>query len=357
MRRSVIITSPSLNTDENVSGVSAVTKFIVDNNSECEYMHFTIGKKDDETGNVLVRIFKLLLVLAKWVRLLGKEKEALIHYNYPLERKSIIRDFFFMYYAHLKKRKLIIHIHGGLFLTKTDRPWVITKILKVVFSWGYPLIVLSENEKELLSEQFGIDNITVLPNCVPLDAAACYQRCLSDKECMDILYIGRIEKNKGIDYIIEACEGLKDAGIRFRLHIAGKEQEDYLGEIEKRLEKNFIYEGIVSGKDKDDLMKRCDVFLLPSFYEGLPIALLECMSFGMIPVCTDVGSISSVVEHGKNGFIVPLKQSEPIVDVLLELNNNRGIVKELSENAKKVIFDRFAPENYTRVLNGLYSLV
>lgn len=87
----VIITSPSLNPTENVSGVSSVVRFIIDNNPNCKYLHFKLGKKDKEKGG-WHRITKLIGSFFNWTKFINTYSDALIHYNFPLDAKSIIRD-------------------------------------------------------------------------------------------------------------------------------------------------------------------------------------------------------------------------------------------------------------------------
>ena len=96
--KKIIITSPSLDPTQNVSGVSSVVRFIIDNNPNCKYLHFELGKKDKEKGG-WHRITKLIGSFFKWTKFINTYSDALIHYNFPLDAKSIIRDVPFMYYA------------------------------------------------------------------------------------------------------------------------------------------------------------------------------------------------------------------------------------------------------------------
>lgn len=355
-KREIIITAPSLDLWENVSGVSAVVRFIIENNRDKSYVHFRIGKKDSDTGGVVGGVFRFAGVLLRWARLVESNKNAVIHYSYPLNAKSIVRDFFLMGYAMARHRKMLIHVHGGLYLTRDDCPWLVRRILNMVFSWQCLKIALSDKEKDLLTRKYNAKNVAVLPNCVPLDDAADHDMKIQGKDKLHLLYIGRIEKNKGIDVIIKACAELKRRGFPFVLHIAGKEQNagEYLPKMQEELGDNFVYEGVVSGKGKTDLFKRCNVFLLPSFYEGLPMSLLESMSFGIIPICTNVGSIVTVVDDGVNGFIVPQKDYGAIVKDVEYLFANCDKTEAMSAKAKRKIFDNFSPKKYIERLNALY---
>ena len=356
MKKSIIISSPSLDIRENVSGVSSVVRFIIDNNPDCVYHHFCIGRKDtDENGKwmAIKRTFKTFL---RWKRMLRQHPKSLLHYNYPLDAMSIVRDFFFMQYALLKNRKIVVHIHGGLYLTKEKRPWLINMLLKRAFGWNCTFLVLSENEKTILQQRFNARNVEVLPNCVPLDDAEECVKDFSRKKHFNLLYIGRIEVNKGIDQIIDACVELKKRNFDFTLHVAGKEKVagEYLPGMKDLLGDNLVYEGVVFGQTKIDLFKICDIFLLPSYYEGLPMALIEAMSFGLVPICTNVGSIGTVVKNGTNGIMVPIKNSDAIVEGVIRLFADGCVANDMSFCAKKTIFDNFSPQRYVDKLNQIY---
>ena len=84
-------------------------------------------------------------------------------------------------------------------------------------------------------------------------------------------------------------------------------------------------------------MKQCDIFLLPSLFEGLPVSLLEAMSFGLVPVVTDVGSINTVVKNGETGVIVEMRSSVQIAEAVESLVQNDDLFERLSINSRRYI--------------------
>lgn len=434
----VIITAPSLDPTQNVSGVSSVAQFIIDNNTQCEYHHFQLGKSDKEKGlwNRISRIFKSY---REWKEKLSSNPDALIHYSFPLSAPSILRDPVFMYYAYRKMRGtrgskgargssgssgsrslrgssgsrssrgssgsrslrglrgMVVHVHGGLFLTAPKIPFVLNKILKWVFSWDVPFIVLSEGEKKTLQERFGAKRVYVLPNCPSLPCGLPQTTQIgTDNSTLVMGYLGRIEPNKGMTELLEACKILKKNGVRFLLRFAGKEQMEgeYLPRYEelnedvcsrglsgsKDSEKWFEYVGLVSGETKDAFLRSLDVFVMPTYFEGLPVSLLECMGYGAVPVVTPVGSIPDVVKAltsrpsltlpaqggektlsdspcsgRENGVFVKVRDVESIVDAVTMLYNDRGLLQKLSCNARKTISENFSAEKYVEKLNEVYA--
>ena len=155
-----------------------------------------------------------------------------------------------------------------------------------------------------------------------------------------------------------AMESLKKKKIKFKFFMAGKGPEEklFIQKFNDLLGTDFEFKGVVSGDQKTELLKKCNVFLLPSFYEGLPMALIESMSFGLVPVTTNVGSIKNVIENGINGIIVSTHSSEEIAFAIEKLSKDKECLELLSKNARQFIFRNFNPEVYIARLNEIYSL-
>lgn len=352
----VIITSPSLNPEENVSGISSVTQFIISNNKDVEYVHFEVGKRDAESGGTLNRLRRIWRNRLEWMRLLHLHPDAVIHYNMPLMGAAVIRDYLLLQVAHKLGNPIVLHVHGGNYMKNRHRPWLIQRLIGTVLSWAKHIIVLSDEEKRIVEEDFKVDNVHSLPNCIDLTEAREYKRKFEAEHPLSILYLGRIEKNKGIDYILEAAKKLKADKVPFTLHLAGKEetQDEYIPQFKSELGESFFYHGVVFGKVKSNLLKQCDVFLLPSFYEGLPMSLLETMSYGMVPVVTPVGSIPMVVINNFNGVFINIKNTRNIADAIKKLTTDRDFCTTLSHKAKETIIAKFDAQEYITKLNKLY---
>lgn len=353
----VIINSPSLDPKVNVSGISAVTQFIISNNKNVDYIHFEVGRKDAESQGALSRVTRILRNKKEWKELLIQHKDAIVHYNIPLMKAAIVRDYMLIKVAHNLGMPIVLHIHGGNYIKERNRPWYLRRLLKNIFSWSKHIIVLGDEEKLILEEDFGLENVVSLPNCIDLSAARTFKRDNTEKKILGVLYLGRIEPNKGIDYIFDACKKLKEQGVKLNIHFAGKEEVEgqYIPKFTEEFGEHFIYHGVVSGGKKTEVLKQCDVFLMPSFFEGLPMALLETMSFGQVPVVTAVGSIPTVVYDNKNGLLVDVRNSDDIVNALVTLNDNRILLNTLSRNAQCTVFEKFDDDKYITVINELYN--
>ena len=105
-------------------------------------------------------------------------------------------------------------------------------------------------------------------------------------------------------------------------------------------------------------MNYMDVFLITSDFEGLPVALLESMSMGIVPVCTNVGGIPNVVKDNQNGVL--LRSQEP-VEILSQLEDKvLGEItnfEKLKQEARKTIIDGYSIQRMVNQLESIYNEV
>ena len=143
------------------------------------------------------------------------------------------------------------------------------------------------------------------------------------------------------------------------MKIAGAQdkKDSFIEDFRENLGSSFEYAGIVSGKAKREFLSSLDVFVLPSYFEGLPIALLESMSFGAVPIVTPVGSIPEVVKDGVNGLLVKEHDASSIVQAIVRLHDQTLLRHALSKAAKSTIEGQYSPAIYLERLNAIYHSV
>jgi glycosyltransferase involved in cell wall biosynthesis len=351
----ILITSPSLNVNTNVSGVSAVTNFIIKLNTEHEYIHFEVGKKDDVKRD-WHWFRRLLKMYFKWFKLMCTTSH-LIHFNFPVDKRSVIRDAPMIIMAKIMFKRMVIHLHGGEYLMNENVPGWIKLMIKMALKGKHPVICLSIAEKQVVTTQFGATNVIELPNAIDLTDAENFHREITKEETPTLLFLGRIHLDKGIAYIYEALAEMKEQNVNFKFVMAGKgpAEDEYNPKFKTLLGDGYEFKGVVSGDSKTAVFKQCNIFLLPSFWEGLPIALLEAMSFGLVPVTTNVGAMKTVVLDGKNGMLVETHSAQGIVNAVKSLSADKANMQTLSNNARELIFTDYNPQKYIATLNKIYQ--
>ncbi|MFW5886957.1 MAG: glycosyltransferase family 4 protein [Bacteroidota bacterium] len=353
----ILITSPSINTKHNVSGIANLTRLLFENNSEINYILFTAGKKDNEARGIkwLLKQFGVLLAFKKQI---NKEEISFAHINMPLEKAAILRDTSFASICRLIKKPYILHLRGGAYSKNKQTPLLLKLLIKKSLKKASQIIVLGNAEKNFICDFYNIkrDRITTLPNCVKVPELN--QKEIDKTTKINILYLGRIDRNKGLYEIIQALSTLP-TNINYSLSIAGDgpDRDWFIDSCMKNLKTNLKYEGIVSGLSKEKLLAKSHIFLLPSYFEGLPNALLEAMSYSVVPIVTPVGSIPDVVKQKENGLIVNIKDSNEIKNAIELLIQNNETYKQLSRQAYRTITENYSLNNYIIKLNKIYQSI
>ncbi|WP_026463369.1 glycosyltransferase family 4 protein [Adhaeribacter aquaticus] len=351
----ILITSPSLEITENVSGISSVVNTIIKNNSQVTYIHLLSGKKDNE-GNTLKRftnVFDSYRILYKHIQ---TNNFDILHLNLPLNTKSILREFVVFLLCYFKKKPILTHLHGGRYLIE-KAPYILNKIIKFILKNSKIVLALSELEKETVKKEYNINSVKVLKNTINFPENI--NRPTINNKVVNILFLGRLHESKGLEVIINAIKILNINGYntKFKLNICGKGPlEEFIFSEEKEIE-NIKFHGIVGGKAKIEILSTCDIFLLPSLHgEGLPVALLEAMAYGLVPIVTTDGSMGYLIENGKNGLIVEKSNPIDLAEKIKTLIFNENFCLLLSNNARDYVKNNFDITNYINNLNIFYKI-
>jgi len=157
-----------------------------------------------------------------------------------------------------------------------------------------------------------------------------------------VLYIGRLNVLKGIQYLIKAFKAIKKKCANLKLVIVGTgDFEHYLRNLAHE-EKNVVFIGYVESPEvKKVLYENCVAIVLPSLYEGLPIVVLEAMACRKAVVASDVGGIPMLVRHGKNGFLAKPGDSKSIEKFVRMLYEDENLRKSMGSFSRKLVEKEF----------------
>jgi glycosyltransferase involved in cell wall biosynthesis len=135
------------------------------------------------------------------------------------------------------------------------------------------------------------------------------------KRPFDVIFVGRIDSQKGVDIIIEFLESIDCNEIRF-FHVVGE------GKLKNKFEQiltersiNFCFYGCIQQSVLFEILKKSHCILLPSRSEGFPKVLAEAMNFGCIPIASNVGSIEHYIANGQSGLILKNLDSKCLIEV------------------------------------------
>ena len=353
----ILITAPSLESSKNVGGISSLTKLTIAYNKERRYLRFVVGRKDGKNTSLFWFIKQIFMPIIFFIHLKKNKNVKICHLNVPQDPKGICRESVFEIISKLFKKKIVIHLRGGLYNLKIIKNVFLRNIFKWMLSNADIIICLGNNEKTFLAKNYQIklDKIVVLENAVEIKS----NKLTKDYTgILNVLFIGRIDKNKGFDEIILMLKSLhKKIDINLILCGTGTYEKYVLKEFDRIHGGKFEYHGVVTGFDKENLISKSQIFILPSYFEGLPNALLETMSLGVVPICTNVGSIPNVIKDSQNGYLIPVKDSHSLEEKILLLDSDRKLLEKLSQAAYDTIRENYSINKYIIKLNSTYDML
>lgn len=188
---------------------------------------------------------------------------------------------------------------------------------------------------------------------IPLGVKKSENKCNGNREIgdvVDLLYVGTIERRKGLLYLVNSLSLLKKKTNRiFRCHIVGKTIEEYYKlQIERQivdsdLNENVIFHGRLSNEELDKLYNDSDIFVFPSMLEGYGMVLLEAMSYSLPIVAFNNSAMPYTVKTDINGLLVKNKDIEEFCDAIIKLMDNSTYYSRLVCNAK-AMYDEIRTE-------------
>lgn len=255
----------------------------------------------------------------------------------------------------------IITMHGGLTVWKA---WQRRAALRWAIRNSSAAIVVSGATKTQFAHELGIRpaSLGVIPNGVPVrvgDASGPRQEFGCDPHDVVILAVGNLERNKGHRELLEALAQLERSGKlpAWRLIIAGGR-----GGPEHQYLLDYVRDNGLTGKvhiatdrsDIPDLQALANIFVMPSLWEGMPMAMLEAMIAGKAIVASATGGIPEAVAHEEHGLLVPPGDVSGLSQALERLMLDKAYRDSLGTAARKRALVEFTVQAMARRYEELY---
>ena len=232
-----------------------------------------------------------------------------------------------------------------------------TKILNKLFSLSIELLtnwmvnktICVSKYDELLAKKYARinpDKVTTIYNGVKINETLPLRNKNKDK--LILTMVARVDKQKDFDTLVETVAVLKEQNKRlynqllFQLVGRGPELENINSKIIIK-DLGDAIKTLGFRKDAAKIVSDSDVFILISNYEGLPISIIEAMSFGKPLIVSDVGGVSELIND--NGYLIKKegfkKESIEIINAITELANNEEKLHKYGFNSKEIFLDKF----------------
>lgn len=302
---------------------------------------------------------KLVFALSGWLRTaiaLARLDAPLVHVMLA-SRASFWRKSVVCLMARLARRPYLLHVHGAEF----DRFYHLEcgpmrrRFVRYIFARAALILALSEQWRAELRRICPRTPIEIVPNAVSLPGVDPRPPARTDVET--ILFLGELGRRKGTYDLLTAFARLAARRPRMRLVCAGD------GDVEGAraaaaslgLADRVECPGWLSADRRDAALARATIFALPSYAEGMPMALLDAMSWGIPVVTTTVGGIPQVVRHELNGLLVTAGDVDAIHEALLRLAEDGSLRERLGRAARATIERDFSLDAALERLGGVYS--
>ena len=322
--RSVLMVGTDL---DGMGGVRAVVKGYVDSGLFKRYRCVYVASH--RAGSSWV---KITTALKAWVRvavLLRKLDAPLVHVQ-TASRGSFWRKFVVCLLARAAGRPYIVHLHGGGFTRfyENESSPLGRRLIRATLAHAALVIALSEEWRERLLNICPTAKVEVLHNAVALPDTARLRR-LEDHETI-VLFLGHLLRDKGVYDLVRAFALIAPRLPRAKLVLGGVGNLDEVRKLAQQLEiqARVSCPGWLGPEKKLAALATSTVFVLPSYAEGMPMALLEAMSWRLPVITTPVGGIPQVIQNEVNGLMLAPGDIESLAATMRRLLEDPAPARE-----------------------------
>lgn len=285
--------------------------------------------------------------------LMALPKYDIVHVNVAADA-SYYRKAVFIRTAHLFGKKLVIHQHGGDFesfyyknMSEKGR-----RRVRKVLDMADEFVVLAPVWKTFFGKIIGEEKISVLPNAIAVSDIA--KKHYGQHK---LLFLGRLCREKGIRELFSCIEPLREKYPDIRLYLGGIWEEEELRKEAERYPDQVKWLGWITGEEKRRYLEECDIFVLPTYFEGQPVSVLEAMAAACAVVASETGGIPMMITGEKNGIFVEPKNKDSLLTALDRVLSDKALCERLGTNARKTVREDFSLEENMNRLLQIYERV
>jgi glycosyltransferase involved in cell wall biosynthesis len=266
---------------------------------------------------------------------------------------TITRAAAFIVVARARGAQVIVHAHGGkVQLWMKGRGTRLT--LRLALKGAARVVAVSSEVHRTLEVALGRSNVLTIENGVDTEAFTPGPR---EHDPPRLLYVGLLTPRKGVLDLIEASAVLRERGVRHELWLAGGTPDEGAEGAEHVRSRAVDVARLVGERPHEAmpaLYAEVDAFCLPSWWEGMPLCVLEAMSAGLPVVATRVGEVPAMLEEGRTGFLVELRDPQGLADALEPILADPALRREAGDAARAHVKSSYSLTRTAATLDRLY---
>ncbi len=306
-------------------------------------------------GSFLYKIWFFLRGFLRIWRLCLAGRIDILHLHMA-ERGSFYRKALILLISNKWGIKTVMHHHGAEFLQYYDesggleRAWISWTLEHADLN-----LVLGKDREKAMRSRFPRASFQIFQNAVKVPSDSLYCR-----NARGLLLTGRLGKRKGVYDLLRAvaaCNSRLDEDIK--LYLCGD------GEIEKVRKEaerlgiagRLAHVGWVSSPEMEEMYRSAMIFVLPSYHEGMPMALLEAMAHGIPCITGDTDAVPEVIKNGENGVLIKPGDITGLSRVILHLADDTEYRTRLGRRGYRTVKEAFNIEHRMEELEKIYQMV
>ena len=277
---------------------------------------------------------------------------------------SFVKNSVCIIIARLSGSRVLLHPHCGFPALYSDQSrwwkWFVRQIIRLTNG----VITLSTEWNQLSSIVPGC-RVYYLPNAIDLsdyrEIGLEHTSKIRNPSRLKVLFLGYIGRQKGSFDLIEAARITASRKMPLIFDLVGEESAPgELEQLKKQVEQTGLehvvtFHPTVWGTGKYDFFREADIFIYPSYSEGMPIAVIEAMAAGLPVIVTRVGGMPDLVSDGFNGLLIEAGRADQIVDALEILSSKPELRLAMQLNGFKKAFKNYDIENHVPRLVSIYN--
>lgn len=227
---------------------------------------------------------------------------------------------------------------------------------KMAVKCAHEIVVLSQNVQDYFRETYGRETVFIPNGVVRPETVAAQQ--ITEEYGLNkdgyILFLGRLVPEKGIHYLIEAFRSVK-TDKKLVIAGSGSDTDEYAAKLKALAagDDRILFTGFVQGKPLEELYSNAYLYVLPSDLEGMPLSLLEAMSYGNCCLVSDIAECATVVED--KGVTFPKGEVAKLQETLQKLCDEPKLVADYQAKAADFICEKYNWDDVTKKTLELYQ--
>jgi len=351
-----------------VHGASMINEIIrkselINKNFDCDYVNISTSKSINQIGRKsFIKIFTTFKILNSIIKKLITKNYDLVYVTISPFGIGFFKDSLIILLAKLFRKKITFHLHGkGIKNYYHKKNFLVKLYYKFIFN-DVSIIHLSKSLLFDIKLFQSIDKVYVLNNGIEVTNTSKYPTKVNEK--INILFLSNLIESKGVKVLLQSINILKEKySQKFHVNFVGnfgsKELEhDFFNYLSKnKITELASYLGPKYGEEKNKILSKNDIFILPTFYsnECFPLSLLEAMQFSLPLISTNEGAISDILIDGENGLIVKRKDSEDLAQKIMIFLDNEELIYKMSKNSRDIFLEKYTLQNFENNLLNILS--